>query len=157
MIAQKQPTWEEWTGRVRAAHLTRKVPTSVSLPAPSAVDGRTGELPGVDLVLRRSWWLLVGVVVGLVAGLLVHSARPPEYSSTAVLTVSSDSAIDEVSLARGAQALARLATAPGVVAAPLREAGLPEAAADPRQFVTAEAAPDAPIITLTGTATRPLT
>ncbi|WP_448625837.1 hypothetical protein [Geodermatophilus sp. URMC 64] len=112
-----------------------------------------GGLPGVRLLLRRSWWVAVGIVLGLVAGFGAGRVVEPVYRSTAILTVSSSTATDPVNVSRAAQALARLATEPGVVGEPLRDAGLDDAAADPQQFVRVIAAPDAPIISVTGSAT----
>lgn len=112
-------------------------------------------LPGMSLVLRRIWWVLIGALLGFGVGFWVGLLRPAEYSSTAIVTVSSDQPTDEGSVARAAQALARLATQPSIVSEPLGGAGLDDVAADPRQFITVQAAPDAPIISVTGTARRP--
>ncbi|SOC47732.1 hypothetical protein SAMN05660748_0989 [Blastococcus aggregatus] len=113
-----------------------------------------GGLPGVRLVLRRSWWVALGLAVGLGAGAGVGAVRPPVFESTAVLTVSAGDGVTSGDASRAAQALARLATEPGVVRDPLRAAGLPDAAANPRRSVRAQAAPDAPILTITGAASE---
>jgi hypothetical protein len=122
-------------------------------------DGATapGGLPGVRLVLRRSWWLAVGLALGLGAGAGVGAMRPPVFESTAVLTVSAETGATAADASRAAQALARLATAPGVVAEPLTDAGLDEAAENPRRFVRVQAAPDAPILSVTGASTEATT
>ncbi|MGY2126998.1 hypothetical protein [Blastococcus sp. SYSU DS0617] len=114
-------------------------------------------LPGLRLVVRRLWWVVVGGALGLGLGLGLGVARPPVYEATAYLTVSSPAGSDPTSLARAAQALARLATSPGIVSDPLEAAGLPDAAEQPRRFIAVAAAPDAPVISITGTATDPET
>ncbi|MGY1805916.1 hypothetical protein ACI8AF_00935 [Blastococcus sp. SYSU D00669] len=125
---------------------------ATATPQRSADGAVPDGLPGLRLLFRRSAWVLVGLVVGLGGGFAAAQALPPTYESTAILTVSSATTTDPVNLSRAAQALARLATQPGVVGEPLREAGLDEAATSPRDFVEVQAAPDAPIIRVTGTA-----
>lgn len=115
-------------------------------------------LPGVGLLLGRWWWPLLGAAIGLAAGLGADLVLEPQYESTAIVTVSTadpNDPVDPTELSRAAQALARLATQPGVVGGPLREAGLPEVADDPRRHVLVQAAPDAPIIRVSGTSTDP--
>jgi len=114
-------------------------------------------LPGVRLVAHRARWLLVGLAVGIVVGSGVAHAHPSMYQSTAIITVGSTSTTDSLNLSRAAQALARLATQPGLVSTPLRDAGLTQAADAPAKFVMVQAAPDAPIISVTGSATRAVT
>jgi hypothetical protein len=118
-------------------------------------EGRSRRLPGASLVLRRTWWVAVGIAVGLAVGLAGGLVLKPDYASTAILTVSSATAGDPSDVSRAAQALARVATAPGVVGQSLRDAGLADVADNPREYVTVEAAPDAPIISVTGTAQDP--
>lgn len=122
-------------------------------PVPRLRDEPGAGLPGVGLLFRRSWWIALGVVLGLAAGSGAAQVLPPRYESTAVLTVASTAPTDPINTSRAAQALARLATEPGVIASPLRDAGLPEAADDPRAFIRVQAAPDAPILRVTGSAT----
>ena len=112
-------------------------------------------LPGVQLVLRRSWWVLAGGAVGLAAGGVLSVAQEPTYESTAYLTVAAVGDSDPTSVSRAAQALARLGAAPSVIGSSLEEAGLPEAAANPRMFVRVQAAPDASIISVTASAATP--
>jgi hypothetical protein len=132
--------------------------STINPPEPVQRDERGARLPGVALLLRRSWWVALGLVLGLLAGVVTTQLRPAVYESTAILTVSTATpGTDPISTARAAQALARLATQPGVVGAPLRDAGLVDAAASPRTFVRVQAAPDAPIIEVTGSATDPET
>ncbi|WP_167759000.1 Wzz/FepE/Etk N-terminal domain-containing protein [Blastococcus sp. TF02A_35] len=107
-------------------------------------------LPGVRLLLRRARWVVLAAVLGLAAGATLDLVRTPVYESTAYLAVTTERSQDTGAMARSAQALARLATSPGIVSAPLRVAGLPDAAADPRGFITVQAAPDAPVISVTG-------
>lgn len=126
--------------------------TSTS-PAPGLRDEPEAALPGVGLLLRRSWWIALGVVLGMVAGAAAGQFLPPRYESTAVVTVASTVPTDPVNTSRAAQALARLATESSVVDEPLRDAGLTEAAEDPRAFIRVQAAPDAPIVQVTGSAT----
>jgi len=114
-------------------------------------------LPDPGQIRRRWWWVPAGAVAGLVLGLGLGVAQSPGYASTAYLTVSADDVDDPNSVARSTQALARLATSPSIVAEPLRAAGLGEQAADPRLFVQVQAAPDAPIISVTGTSDDPRT
>jgi len=112
-------------------------------------------LPGLRVLLRRSWWAAIGLALGLVGGLVVGAVRAPVYETTGYVTVTATGGPDATSVARTAQALARLAASPSLVAPALAGAGLDEVAADPRRFVTVQAAPDAPIISVTGTATDP--
>ncbi|RBY74826.1 hypothetical protein DQ239_18735 [Blastococcus sp. TF02-09] len=121
------------------------------------VPGTSGRLPDAGVARRRWWWVPAGAVSGLVVGLGLGVAQSSTYESTAYLTVTAEDVDDPSSVARSTQALARLATAPGIVADPLREAGLAEQADDPRMFVLVQAAPDAPIISVTGTSDDPRT
>lgn len=117
--------------------------------------GPAAPLPGVHLVLRRLWWVAAGAAIGLALGAGLGLLRPPVYESTAFLTVSSDDSQEAVTLARGAQALARLGTSPGVVGSELDAAGLPAVAAEPERFVRVQAAPDAPVFSVTGVSDDP--
>ncbi|MGY1615373.1 Wzz/FepE/Etk N-terminal domain-containing protein [Geodermatophilus sp. SYSU D00691] len=128
---------------------------STAISERSSQDASAVGLPGLRLLLRRSWWVALGLVVGLIGGFAAARALPPVYEATAILTVQSTGSGDPVSLSRAAQALARTATQPGVVGDPLRAAGQAEAAESPRDFVQVQAAPDAPIIRVTGTAEDP--
>lgn len=113
-------------------------------------------LPGVALLLRRLPWAVVGAVLGLALALGYAYVRQPVYESTTYVTVTArDGESDSGGTARAAQALARLATAPEIVSAPLRRAGLGEVADKPRMFITVQAAPDAPLISVTGVAASP--
>jgi len=122
-----------------------------SAPAPSNEE----RLPGLALIRSRGRWILLGAVVGLLLGIAALPLRPPIYESTAYITVTVSSRQDPVTLSRAAQALARLGTAPGIVSGPLSAAGLPEAARTPREFVNVQAAPNAPLISVTARAQRP--
>jgi capsular polysaccharide biosynthesis protein len=115
-------------------------------------------LPDLALFLRRLWWGGVGLVLGLALGLMAGLSRAPVYDSTGYVTVSAapGATADATAVARAAQGLARLAAAPSVVADPLRAAGYPEAAARPQLYVSVSAAPDAPLISVTGTADNPV-
>ncbi|TKJ28107.1 hypothetical protein [Blastococcus sp. CCUG 61487] len=112
-------------------------------------------LPGARLVLRRAWWVVAGAALGLALGSGLALLRPPLYDSTAYLTVTSPVGQDAGTLARGAQALARLGTSPGLVGPELRAAGLPDVAAAPERYVRVQAAPDAPVFSVTGTSDDP--
>ncbi len=123
----------------------------IQLPPEPERQVRAEALPGVRTLVRRMSWMLVGAVIGMVAGGVATLVRPPLYVSTAYLSVSStdrDARAEEA--ARTAQALARVATAESVVSQPLREAGLTDAASRPRLSITAQAAPDAPLFSVTG-------
>jgi uncharacterized protein involved in exopolysaccharide biosynthesis len=108
-------------------------------------------LPGVRLVLRRLRWVVLAAVLGLAAGGALSLVRAPAYESTVYLSVTSPTVADAGSIARSAQAIARIATSPSVVGEPLRDAGLTDQAAAPRRYITVQAAPDAPLISVTGT------
>jgi capsular polysaccharide biosynthesis protein len=110
-------------------------------------------LPGLALLLRRLWWAVLGATVGLALGVGLGLAREQMYESTTYVTVTSATGADAGSIARAAQALARIATAPEVISPALQQAGLTEAAQRPRMFITVQAAPDAPLISVTGIAT----
>jgi capsular polysaccharide biosynthesis protein len=113
-------------------------------------------LPGLALLLRRLPWAALAAVIGLAVGLGVGQVRDRVYESTTYITViSSSDGADASSIARAAQALSRVATAPDLISEPLREAGLTAAAEQPRMFITVEAAPDAPLISVTGRASDP--
>jgi hypothetical protein len=102
------------------------------------------------VVVRRAVWVLLLAAVGFAAGLAAREVRPPMYASTTVLTVNSDRAQELGYAARAAQAAARMATTRDLVSGPLAEAGQAEAAQDPRLHVRVQAAPNAPLITVTG-------
>jgi len=97
--------------------------------------------------------VILGAVLGLALGSLIQQVRAPVYESRAIVTVTSASVRDASSLARAAQAISRVATTRGIIGDPLRNAGLDDVADDPRSFVNVEAAPDAPLVSITGTAT----
>jgi capsular polysaccharide biosynthesis protein len=135
---------------------------AVSIQSTSPVDGsrstepEVARLPGLAAVLRRRRWALGAAALGLVAGGILGLVRDPVYESTTYVTVTATSgSADAFSTARAAQALARIATAPEVVSGPLREAGLADVAEQPRLFITVQAAPDAPLISVTGAASAP--
>jgi capsular polysaccharide biosynthesis protein len=110
-------------------------------------------LPGLALLRRRLPVVLLAAVIGLALGLGVGHLRAREYQSTTYITVASRTGKDDAgSVARAAQALARVATTPEVIGGPLRKAGLIAAAEQPRMFITVQAAPDAPLISVTGVA-----
>lgn len=115
--------------------------------------GPSGGLPGMRALLRRSPWIALAATLGLTAGVGLDQIRSPVYESTAYLAVTSVTSQDAGSMARSAQALARLATSLSIVSDPLREAGLADAAADPARFIRVQAAPDAPIVSVTGMST----
>jgi len=117
--------------------------------------GAARPLPGLQLVLRRSWWALLSAVLGFGVGVAVEAARPGPYATTALISVTADETRALEDLTRIAQALARTATAPGVVGDALADAGQHAAAARPQQFVAVEAAPDAPLVSVTGIAQEP--
>jgi hypothetical protein len=112
--------------------------------------GPADPLPGVRIILGRIGWVLAGGMLGLLLGGAVSLLRPPVYTSTAFLSVTSTSTQDAGKMARMAQAFARVASAPGVVAGPLRVAGLQVPAENPRKSITAQAAPDAPVFSVSG-------
>lgn len=112
-------------------------------------------LPGVRLVVRRLWWVALAATVGLAAGLVLAAQGTDRYESTALVSVTTTMTQEVTDMTRVAQALARVATAPGVVSAPLREGGQPDAAADPRRYITVESSPNAPLVSLSGVATDP--
>jgi hypothetical protein len=114
-------------------------------------------LPGVRLVRRRLRWVALAAVLGLALGGLLSLVRAPSYESTVFLSVTSPTVGDASSVARTAQAIARIATSPSVVGDPLRDAGLIDQAAAPRRYVAVQAAPDAPLISVTGTSDEALT
>jgi hypothetical protein len=110
-------------------------------------------LPGLALLFRRLPWALLAAVLGLAVGAGVGQVRDRVYESTTYVTVTAQAGTaDASSLSRAAQGLARIATAPEVISGPLRDAGLADAARQPRLFIMVEAAPDAPLISITGVA-----
>ncbi len=129
----------------------RRLFRRLHLPPEQDMGVQVEALPGVRVVVRRYRWILLGAAIGLLLGGLVAVLRPPTYVSTAYLSVSSaGQRATPLDLSRAAQALARLATAPSVMSAPLREAGLGGAADQPRLAITSRAAPDAALISLAG-------
>jgi uncharacterized protein involved in exopolysaccharide biosynthesis len=117
--------------------------------------GDAGPLPGVRLVVRRLWWVALAAAVGLAAGLVLAAQGTDRYESTALVSITTTTPQEVTDMTRVAQALARVATAPGIVTAPLREAGQADAAADPRRYITVESSPNAPLVSLSGLATDP--
>lgn len=113
-------------------------------------------LPGVGQVMRRLPWAIAAAGLGLGLGALTGHLKEPVYQSTTYVTVTTTSdQADAESIARAAQALARIAATPEVISGPLRTAGLGDAAEQPRDHITAQAAPDAPLISITGVAADP--
>lgn len=123
--------------------------------SPAAPGRGTGSLPGVRLVARRLWWVALATALGLTVGLLVAGQRPAQYESTALVSVTSTTPQPVTDIVAVAQALARVTTAPGLVSAPLRQAGYRDAAADPQRYVGVQAAPNAPLVSVSGLATDP--
>ena len=111
-------------------------------------------LPGPRAILRRARWMAVAAGIGLGGGIALDVVRTPVYESTAYVTVTSADSGQTGNAPRSAQALARLATSPGIIGGPLRAEGLAEAAADPRAYIRVQAAPDAPIVSVTGRSTE---
>src|SRR4051812_29688403 len=60
---------------IPAPDIPRRLPMSEDDATPA------GGLPGVRLVLHRSWWLAVGFALGLGAGLGAGALRPPVFES----------------------------------------------------------------------------
>jgi hypothetical protein len=120
---------------------------------PPVPDG--GRLPGAALILKRTRWIVLGAVLGCLVGLATLQLRAPVYESTSYLLVIGPTQEPAAGFSRAAQALARLATAPGLVSFRLEAAGLTEAAEEPRRYITVQAAPDAPLISVTGRAGTP--
>jgi len=100
-------------------------------------------------------WVALCAVLGCLLGLTVLQFRAPVYESTSHLLVIGPPAEPARGFTRTAQALARLATAPAIVSFRLDAAGVPEAANHPRRYITAQAAPGAPLISVTGIADTP--
>jgi hypothetical protein len=100
-------------------------------------------------------WVALGAVLGCLLGFTVQQVRAPVYESTSHLIVVGPPNEPARGFTRTAQALARLATAPGIVSFRLDAAGLPEAANDPRRYITVQASPDAPLISVTGRGDTP--
>lgn len=96
--------------------------------------------------------LMVGALLGTSAGLAHFMIWPPAYSATAVCLVSASDATDPVDTLGGirwAQALSRLSTQDQIVVEPLQRAGLNDMAANPREYISAVAAPDTSVFTVT--------
>lgn len=124
----------------------------LNLPAEQERSTGAEALPGVRVVVQRYTWVLLGALIGLTIGGVAAVVRPPTYTSTAYLSVSTTNReATALDAARAAQALARIATAPSVVSGPLRSAGLTRAADRPQLSIASQAAPDAPLVSITGT------
>jgi capsular polysaccharide biosynthesis protein len=127
----------------------------IRLPGEQERQALRDALPGVQVVFARLSWLLVGGLVGLLLGGAATLLRPPLYASTAYLSVTSSTPQEAAAAARAAQAFARIATAPSVVSGPLSAAGLDDAAVNPRARINAQAAPDAPLFSVSGVNSDP--
>jgi capsular polysaccharide biosynthesis protein len=95
----------------------------------------------------------LGVAVGLGCGLGYGLAATPQYAATAYVMVVPQRAGDDSASATGfAQAYGRIVTSSAVLAG--AQAATGTAAADLRAHVQAATSPDAPMISVTGTADR---
>lgn len=121
---------------------------------PGRSAGAGSALPGLDLVRRRLGWTLAASAVGLAAGSGVGFAVPVQFDSAALLSVTSEDAHAVGELTQAAQAVARVASSPGVVGAALSDVEQDSGTA-PRLSLTVEASPNAPLISVVGHATDP--
>lgn len=108
----------------------------------------------VNLRSETHWFvaLMAGMVLGALVGLGHFLVFPPKYAATAVCVISprnEATALDTLSGIRWAQALSRLTTQEQIVTDELTEAGLPDMARQPREFIAAVAAPDTSVFTVT--------
>lgn len=112
-------------------------------------------------VLRRNWWILVGsaLVVGLM-GLVFSVLQPAEYRSSSTLYVTSGSDPNTQSAFQGSQAAqqrvasyVKLVTSDAIVLEALRDGSIALSPEDAREKLTASAAPETVLITLSATDT----
>lgn len=112
-------------------------------------------------VLRRSWWILVGsaLVVGLI-GLLFSVLQPAEYRSSSTLYVTSGSDPNTQSAFQGSQAAqqrvasyVKLVTSDAIVLEALRDGSIDLSPEDAREKLTASAAPETVLVTVSATDT----
>lgn len=119
-------------------------------------DGAGGRARGQGWRGRRlpRWGVVpLGVAVGLACGLGYGLAATPQYAATAyVMVVPQHAGGDSASATGFAQAYGRIVTGSAVLAG--AQAATGTAAADLRAHVQAATSPDAPMISVTGTADR---
>ena len=107
------------------------------------------------LLLRRWPILLIGVALGIGAGVLVSNLIPPSYSSTSYLLVVPVGNGEDSNAINYAQAYSRVATDQAVVEKALIDNGIPVEPGKIRQFVSVSASPDAPLIEITARDRQP--
>ncbi|MBY8877575.1 lipopolysaccharide biosynthesis protein [Actinacidiphila acidipaludis] len=111
---------------------------------------RPGGGPRRRRALPRWTAVALGIGLGLASGLAYGMATTPQYSATAYVLVVPERSTDSQTALGFAQAYGRIATGSTVLAGAQSGAGTP--AADLRGHVAAATSPDAPMISVTGTA-----
>jgi capsular polysaccharide biosynthesis protein len=114
-------------------------------------DQPAGRMARVARAVRR-WPLPTGIVLGAMAGGAYGVLHTPQYAATSYVVVVPTRS-DPVTALGYAQAYGRVATQTAVLADAHRRAGVP--AQTLRTAVQAATSPDAPMIAVTGTASRP--
>lgn len=124
------------------------------------MNARTDDLRTSDTSRRRARWrtvprwlpLPLGLGLGLVAGLGYGLAAAPQYAATSYVMVVPQHLGDPSAALGFAQAYGRVVTGSAVLAG--AQAAAHVGAPDLKERVTAETSPDAPMISVTGTAGR---
>ncbi|MFR9756193.1 YveK family protein [Streptomyces sp. TR06-5] len=114
---------------------------------------RVLRVPRVPRVRLPRWWPAAAcVLLGSLAGLGYGLLRPAEYTATSYVAVVPGDKGDPMTALGFAQAYGRIATDTAVLAGAQRDAGVP--VAELRAGVRAVTSPDAPMIEITGSASR---
>ncbi|MFE3866431.1 lipopolysaccharide biosynthesis protein [Streptomyces goshikiensis] len=103
--------------------------------------------------LPLSWPVFLCAVVGLAAGSAYGVLRTPEYAATSYVVAVSERTIGAATVPGFAQAYARIATGDTALASIQHRVGID--AGKLRHQVRAEAAPDSPVIAVTGESKSP--
>ena len=104
--------------------------------------------------LVRRWWLVALLtVLGALAGVVYAMVRPPVYAATAYVVVVAEESGDSTAV-NYAQAYARIAGEGDTVSAAVARSNGKISANELRRSVRASSSPDAPVIDVTGSASR---
>ncbi|GGS79545.1 hypothetical protein GCM10010156_42840 [Planobispora rosea] len=132
-------------------------PGKPETPGRTGRPGRGGKPPGSGPRELRRWWpLAVAVLLGTLSGLVFSLVKEPAYSADAYVVVVPANPGGTAQAVNFAQAYARIAVQPEILAVTTEEVFLPLAAAERlRNTVRAAASPDAPLVWLNASAPDP--
>lgn len=120
----------------------------------TAAPGRTAPGGGINRwAPARRWVVPLGIAAGLAAGVGYGVVAPARYEATGYVLVVPRQAADSATALGFAQAYGRVVTGSAVLAG--AQAATHTAAGELRSRVSAQTSPDAPMIAVTGSGSRP--